>query len=186
MMIPPTSKLGVFTPATAKPGVFSQMKDLASRVFTPSKTMTRSSSVPVITGSGSTDPSTVTSISNPTFSIASTTNTVTTANATSIPISNPTVPISNTSVPISTQTCVPPTWNTSSTTAPIYSWRNVGQMPSGNAQPTRPAHPPTSTSAPTEITSTTQIIGGTTSGPTTAASTFPIHSGTNPTYMQTG
>jgi hypothetical protein len=46
--------------------------------------MTRSSSVPVITGSGSNDPSTVTSISNPTFSISSTTNTVTTANATSI------------------------------------------------------------------------------------------------------
>ena len=59
-------------------------------------------------------------------------------------------------------------------------------MPSGNAQPIQPAHPPTSTSSPIGITSTTQIIGGTISGPTTAASTFPIHSGTNPTYMQTG
>ncbi len=87
-------------------------------------------------------------------------------------------PVSNTSVPISTQSCVPPTWNTLSTTAPIYSWRNVGQMPAGNAQP---AQPPTSNSAPIGSTCTTQIIGGTTGGPTTFTSTFSYQSGTNPT-----
>jgi hypothetical protein len=166
---PSTSTAPLSTP---KPGIFSQIRDLATRVFTPcSRTMARSSSLPTLPVSSNVSTVPTTSVTNPTFiKPSSTTKFVTPPTAcfftplttscvrpptitfftppktTNQPVSAAaTQPSSNASSAPSKPPIQPPASYPPSTSfsVPWLSWRNAGRGTIGVNVP--PPQPPTST-----------------------------------------
>ncbi|EFX64545.1 hypothetical protein DAPPUDRAFT_266212 [Daphnia pulex] len=195
--VPPIST----APSTPKPGIFSQMRDLATRVFTPSsRTMTRYSSVPTLPVSSNVSTVLTTSVTNPTFIPPSsttnfvtppttsfvtppTTSYVTPPTTTNQPVSAAaTQPSSNVSTDPSQDPIQPPASFPPSTSfsVPWQSWRNAGRATSGVNVP--PPQPTTSTvvSSRTTHTNPPGFV------PPSTAVSFPIPSSVGATYFHTG